>query len=443
MRMIVFVGLLLSMFSIGVMQLILATALPFIVAETGGAELYGWVFSGYMLASLFTIPLFSKLADIYGKRRFFLLGTVLFALGSLYGGFASSMLNLVAARVLQGLGAGMITPVALAMVSDLFGAEKRGQMIGIFAFVQLLANLLSPPFGSFITKQIGWSWIFFLNCGLLLLSGLFVAFGGRRHEHTVRVQPAAIDITGGLVFGLFCVLAVSFSNLVSQHGYANAGTVLVLALLLAAAVVLFVAEKRHPNPVIKISFFKTKVIRRSILSSVLAGGIMYGLVTVLPLCGLILSRHGSRLNESSLLLVFMIGITSGLLAGSRLVGRIQFRHLTRLLWIVMTAGAALMLYALPLPNPSGFAVCTVLVGLCTGGIMATFLINSQNAINDEDRTVLSGLIQLGRYFGASIGVTLFTGIVPTVGQLQATGQFAGAFILLAVISVFGFVNEFV
>ncbi len=121
--MITFFGLIISSFGIGLMQLVLATAMPFIVTEIGGDYLYSWVFSSYMLASLLTIPIFSKLADLYGKRKFYLLGMSIFTVGTLYGGFAPTMEHLIVARVIQGLGAGLMTPVAIALISELFPAE--------------------------------------------------------------------------------------------------------------------------------------------------------------------------------------------------------------------------------------------------------------------------------------------------------------------------------
>lgn len=162
--MMTFIGIILGMFGIGIMQLVLATAMPVIVTEIGGDELYSWIFSSYMLASLLTIPIFSKMADLYGRRVFYLLGMSIFAAGTFYGGLAPSMEHLVFARVLQGLGAGIMTPVSIALISDLFPPEKRGSMIGLFSFVQLLANLVSPILGSTITRQLGWHWIFLSPC---------------------------------------------------------------------------------------------------------------------------------------------------------------------------------------------------------------------------------------------------------------------------------------
>jgi MFS family permease len=451
-----FAGILLGMFAIGVMQLILATALPFIVSEIGGGNLYAWVFSSYMLASLTTIPIFSKLADIYGKRRFYILGISVFAIGSLYGGLSPGMTHLIASRVVQGLGAGIITPVALAMITDMFPVEKRGNMIGVFGLVQLLANLLSPPLGSFITKLLSWHWIFFLNLGMVILSGILVVLGGKRtgdRESKLSMKPSEIDIAGGLIFGAFCVLTVSFSNTMSKRGQWNMGGWLFFLAVIVAAAILVMIEKKHQNPVIKMEFLKTRIIRSSIISSILAGAIMYGLVTILPLCGIILKQQGFKLDESKILLFFMIGITVGLLTSSRFTGsrlasggfasKLRLENYTKFRWIVMSASAILMAYSISIGNLVVFNLFNGLIGLCTGGIMATFMINSQNAISREDRTVLSGLIQLGRYFGASIGVTLLTGMLPEVGRITGIGQFTGAFGLLVVLCTFGLINEIV
>lgn len=441
--MIGFAGILIGMFSIGVMQLILATALPIIVTEIGGSSMYSWIFSSYMLASLATIPLFSKLADIYGKRRFYILGMSLFALGSLYGGFAPTMPQLIVARVIQGLAAGVITPVAMAMITDMFPPEKRGNMIGIFGFVQLLSNLLSPPMGSFITKQLGWHWIFFFTTILIIFSMLLVILSGAHDEINSSMKPSEIDILGAMLFGTFCIVTVSFSDVVGANNTLSKNAILLLLATVILGTLLVFIEKHHKNPVIKIEFLKNKIIRTSIISSILAGAIMYGLVTILPLCGVILDKQGFTIDESKILLLFMVGITTGLLASSRLKSKFRSGKFSRNLWIVMSLSSLLMLYSITTGNLLFFNVLTVLIGLCTGGIMATFLINSQNAVNGEDRTVLSGVIQLGRYFGASIGVTILTGMLPEVNLISNISEFIGAFGLLVALCIAGLINEII
>ena len=211
----------------------------------------------------------------------------------------------------------------------------------------------------------------------------------------------------------------------------------------ACAIILFLIERKHPNPLIKIEFLKTKIIRSSLVSAILAGAIMYGLVAVLPLCGIILGKHGFQLDESKLLLFFMIGISAGLLSCSRLVGKYQFRHFTNLLWGMLLTGATVMFLTIFSKNLTFFSISTILVELCTGGVMATFLINSQNTVSSEDRTVLSGLIQLSRYFGASIGVTLFTGLLPEISLISTVGQFLAPFGMLVTLCLLGLINELV
>jgi MFS family permease len=437
-----FIGIVLGIFGISIMQLVLATAMPFIVTEIGGDYLYGWVFSSYMLASLLTIPVFSKLADLYGKKKFYLLGMGVFAIGTLYGGLAPSMEHLIVARVIQGLGAGMMIPVSIALISDLFPAEKRGAMIGGLSFIQLLANILSPILGSVITKQLGWHWIFYITLVMIVVAMLLVARAKQATQVSQGIRWSEIDLIGGLVFGVFCALTVSFSNAVSGQSKLGITGVLLLVGAIITAIILVWNERRHKDPIIKVAFFRTKILRRSIISSLIAGGIMYGLVTILPLCGVVLKQQGFNIDESKILMLFMLGITFGLLIASRLVTKLNATF-SKVLWGASVLSAGLMYYAISVSNLLMFYIVTGILGLFLGGIMATLLINSQNAVSSEDRTVLSGLVQLGRYLGAAIGVTILTGILPEISQISASAQFLGAFGLLVGMYVLGMVNELI
>ena len=437
-----FIGIVLGMFGISIMQLILATAMPFIITEIGGDYLYGWVFSSYMLASLLTIPVFSKLADLYGKKKFYLLGMGIFGMGTLYGGLAPSMEHLIVARVIQGLGAGMMVPVSIALISDLFPAEKRGAMIGGLSFIQLLANILSPILGSVITKQLGWHWIFYITLVMILVAMLLVASVKQATQVSQSIRWSEIDLIGGLVFGIFCALTVSFSNAVSGQSKLGITGVLLLVGAITTAIILVWNERRHKDPIIKVAFFRTKILRRSIISSLVAGGIMYGLVTILPLCGVVLKQQGFNIDESKILMLFMLCITFGLLIASRLVTKLNVTF-PRVLWGVSVISAGLIYYAINVSNLPMFYIVTGVLGLFLGGIMATLLINSQNTVTSEDRTVLSGLVQLGRYLGAAIGVTILTGILPEISLISNAGQFLGAFGLLVGIYIMGLVNELI
>jgi MFS family permease len=439
--MMTFIGIILGMFGIGIMQLVLATAMPVIVTEIGGGYLYSWIFSSYMLASLLTIPIFSKMADLYGRKKFYLIGMSIFAVGTLYGGLAPTMEHLIVARVLQGLGAGMMIPVSIALISDLFPAEKRGRMIGMFSFVQLLANLISPILGSIITKQLGWHWIFFFTLGMVLTALLLVALDKSASQQSHRpVSWVNIDLLGGLMFGLFCVFLVSFSDSVSNLGQPNLSGILLLIGAVVTGLILAWNESRHKAPIIKLAFFQTKVLRQSIFSSLIAGGIMYGLITLLPLCNAILNQQGFDIGDSQVLMIFMIGTTLGLLITSSFITKLSSAFPT-ILWGISILGAGGIYFAISANNFILFEIITGFLGLTLGGISATLLINSQNAVSNEDRTVLSGLVQLGRYLGAAVGVTILTGILPEISQLSSGTQFLGAFGLLVGMYVLGLVNQ--
>jgi MFS family permease len=439
--MMTFIGIILGMFGIGIMQLVLATAMPVIVTEIGGDYLYSWVFSSYMLASLLTIPIFSKMADLYGRKKFYLLGMSIFAAGTLYGGLAPTMEHLIVARVLQGLGAGMMTPVSIALISDLFPAEKRGRMIGMFSFVQLLANLISPILGSIITKQLGWHWIFFFTLGMVLTALLLVALDKTTSQQSSQpVSWLNLDVLGGLMFGLFCVFLVSFSDSVSNLGQLNLSGILFLVGAIITGLILAWNELRHKDPIIKLAFFQTKILRQSIFSSLIAGGIMYGLITLLPLSNAILKQQGFDVGDSQVLMIFMIGTTLGLLITSSFITKLSSAF-PKILWGISILGAGGMYFAISSSNFILFQIITGFLGLTLGGISATLLINSQNAVSNEDRTVLSGLVQLGRYLGAAVGVTILTGILPEISQLSSVTQFLGAFGLLVGMYVLGLVNQ--
>ena len=439
--MMTFIGIILGMFGIGIMQLVLATAMPVIVTEIGGDYLYSWVFSSYMLASLLTIPIFSKMADLYGRKKFYLLGMSIFAVGTLYGGLAPTMEHLIVARVLQGLGAGMMTPVSIALISDIFPAEKRGRMIGMFSFVQLLANLISPILGSIITKQLGWHWIFFFTLGMVLTALMLVALDKTTSQQSSQpVSWLNLDVLGGLMFGLFCVFLVSFSDSVSNLGQLNLAGILFLVGAIITGLILAWNESRHKDPIIKLAFFQARVLRQSIVSSLIAGGIMYGLIILLPLCNAILKQRGFDVGDSQLLLIFMIGTTLGLLITSSFITKLSSAF-PKILWGISILGAGGMYFAISSSNLFLFQIITGFLGLTLGGISATLLINSQNAVSNEDRTVLSGLVQLGRYLGAAVGVTILTGILPEISQINNVAQFLGAFGLLIGMYILGLVNQ--
>lgn len=423
--MVVFCGLIFSMFAISIMQIILASALPSIVGEIGGAELYGWVFTSYMLAAIFVIPLFSKLADIYGKIKFYILGVCIFIIGSFIGSFSNSMEILIISRIIQGIGAGIITPVAMAIVSDVFSDEKRGRMIGVFGIVQLVSNLISPPLGSFLTTNFGWQWIFYINIILISIGGFLVLI--RRPKEVTNLEENSIDILGGITFGVFCVITVFLSNLLSQSKF-DSLSIFILLLDMIVLIMLIKFEKRHENPIIKISFFKNKILRRAIVNGLISGAVMYGMVNVLPLYDI---------SKNILLMIFMICLTLGMLISSLFSNSRIIIYIPKMFWGI--SFIIFIILAIVVDYKYNILIYSLIgiTGFCIGGIMSTLLISSQKESSEKDRAILSGFVQLARYFGASLGVIILTASLYNNTSIS----FIGVFIILSICSLFGFINE--
>src|SRR5665811_191745 len=159
----VMVGLGLGMLLAALDQTIVSTAMPKVVAHLGGFELYSWVFTAYMLTSTVTVPIYGKLSDLYGRKIFFMFGMVVFMVGSILSGGAGSMTQLIVFRGIQGIGAGGLMPVALAVIGDLFPPGERGKVQGLMGTVFGISSVVGPSLGGYITDNLNWRWVFYVN----------------------------------------------------------------------------------------------------------------------------------------------------------------------------------------------------------------------------------------------------------------------------------------
>src|SRR3982750_3635477 len=155
---------------------VVGTAMPTVIASLGGINHYSWVFSAYLVTSTVTVPVWGKLSDLYGRRLLYQCGIGVFLLGTLLSGFADSMTQLIIFRAIQGLGAGALIPLGMTIIGDTFTIQERAKMQAYFSGVWGLSSVVGPIVGGFITDQISWRWVFFINLPIGVLAALIIGF---------------------------------------------------------------------------------------------------------------------------------------------------------------------------------------------------------------------------------------------------------------------------
>jgi EmrB/QacA subfamily drug resistance transporter len=275
-RPLVLVACIFAMFMAAVEATIVATAMPTIVADLGGFALFSWVFAAYLLAQAVTIPIYGRLADLYGRRRVFFVGGALFLVGSTLCGLAPSMLLLVAFRALQGVGAGAIIPVAQTIISDIYAPAERAKIQGYLSSVWGFSAIIGPLLGAFIVEHLSWSLIFWIN--LPIGAAAIVMLALYLPEEKLH-RPHSIDFAGAALMALgIGTLMFTLLN-ASQLGW----WMLPLFLLSAVAVVLLIAqERRSTEPLLPLGLWRDRIILAGNVGGLAIGAAMMGTSAFLP-----------------------------------------------------------------------------------------------------------------------------------------------------------------
>ncbi|HWC30570.1 MAG TPA: MFS transporter, partial [Dehalococcoidia bacterium] len=280
-RVLLVIGLMLAMSVAALDGTVVSTAMPTIVGTLGGLSLFSWVFSIYLLTSTVPVPLYGKLADLYGRKPVLLFGCTLFLIGSALCGAAGTMEQLIIFRAVQGLGAGAILPMVITVIGDNFPMEQRARIQGFFSGVWGVSSLLGPLVGGLITEGVSWRWIFLINIPIGLVGiGILTSVFHERLEKRSHVIDSwgTILLTGSLVSFLLGLLQG-----VQEWGWLG-GPTLALFGVAAFLMVLFVLqEQRVAEPVIALSLFKNKVIAVASLGTFMGGAMMFGFTSYVPL----------------------------------------------------------------------------------------------------------------------------------------------------------------
>jgi EmrB/QacA subfamily drug resistance transporter len=416
-RIAITIGVMTGMFIAALEATIVGTAMPTVIASLGGLNHYSWVFSAYLVTSTVTVPVWGKLSDLYGRRLLYQIGIAVFLLGTALSGFSTSMTQLIIFRAIQGLGAGALVPLGMTIIGDTFSVEERAKMQAYFSGVWGLSSIIGPVVGGFITDQISWRWVFWVNIPIGVIAALIIGLALQEPKRTSR---PTVDYAGAALL----MIAVSVLMLAMVENGSNTlfGTQNIL-LLLAAVVLLGIfywAETRAKDPVIPFDLFRNRTIAIGVGCGFLAGIAMFGAISFVPLFAQGVLGF-SATQAGSLLTPLMLSWVSMSVIGGRLMLRVSTRLITIAGFAVLTLGFVLLSLFGRESSTTWLYFDLVVIGAGLGMTMLTLLIAVQQAVDRSQLGVATSLNQFSRAIGGALGVAIL-GAVLTAGlasQLRA------------------------
>jgi MFS family permease len=235
--------------------LIMSVAMPTIVMELGGLELYAWAYSGFSLTNAVTLPIIGKLADLYDTKKLFIFSIVFFIVASIAAGLSNSMLFLVIARAIQGFGAGGNMALVYIVLSDVSTPSTRAKTLALGSFVWGISSIIGPSIGGFITTYMSWRWIFFINVpiGLISLTGIALLF----RESRTKKESVNLDIKGAIILcgWVFCLLSLILSG-GEQFPWVSAPSIILAIITIIFMISFVIVENHSPEPVLNLKFFR-------------------------------------------------------------------------------------------------------------------------------------------------------------------------------------------
>lgn len=414
--------LLAVMLSIGLVAIdatILATAVPAVVSDLGGFTSFPWLFSIYLLAQAISVPLYGKLADLYGRKPLMLLGVGLFVTGSLLCGIAWSMPMLIVFRLVQGLGAGAVQPIGMTILGDIYSLQERATVQGYVASVWAVASLVGPTLGGVFSDTIGWRWIFFVNLPLGLAAGWVL---WRRFDECVERTRHRIDVLGaGLLAGAGALLLLALLEGGVQWTWGSRASVGLFAGSVLFLVAFVMVEKRASEPVLPMWVFRSRVLNVANAASLVVGVLTLGLSSYVPLYAQRVLGSGA-LVAGLALAAMTIGWPLAAATAGRFYLTIGFRATFLMGGAFALAGALLLLTVNGDSSVVHLAVPCFVMGIGFGYVASPAVVAAQTAVDWANRGVATGANMFARSIGSAVGVAVFGAIVNSVVSSRLAGR---------------------
>jgi EmrB/QacA subfamily drug resistance transporter len=404
----VLAGLMLTMALAAMDTTVVATAIPSVVRDLGGFSLFPWVFSGYVLAQAVTIPIYGKVADLYGRKPVLVVGTVIFLAGSILSGVAWNMVALIAFRALQGLGAGAIQPVVTTLAGDLYTLEERARVQGLISSVWGISAVIGPAIGGFFSEYASWRWIFYVNVPIGA-AALAVILTGFHEPHVVR-RRHRIDVAGALLL-VGGVGSLIFGLLEGgvRWPWLSAGSFASFAAAAALLVAFAVNERRAVEPMLPPWVFGRRLLLGPALGSGTVGLLTIGLTTYLPTYAQGVLGAGPVV-AGFVLATMSLGWPIASSQSGRLYLRIGFRDSALIgAAVCVVAGVLFTLLTGGSHAWQAAGACLVL-GVGLGLLSTPLIVGVQSVVDWQRRGVVTGASMLTRVLGQALGAAVFGSI---------------------------------
>ncbi|MEH7501699.1 MDR family MFS transporter [Neobacillus drentensis] len=404
----VLASVMLAMFMGAIEATIVSTAMPAIVADLGGFTLYSWVFSAYLLMNSVTVLIYGKLSDLFGRKPILTIGIIIFLLGSILCGFATSMKMLIIFRLIQGFGAGAVTSIATTIIGDIYTAEERAKIQGYLASVWGISAITGPAVGGLLVQYVSWHYIFWINIplGILSLVGLWLFL----HENVQR-KKHQIDYLGAVL------LTMTISSLMfilveggSRFAWGSWQSISFFTFSAVTLVGFVLQEGRASEPVMPFSIWKERSILIANTTSLTTGIMLIGISSFLPtfVQGVM---EQTPIVAGFTLTTMSIGWPIASTLAGRLLVTIGYRKTSIIGGLSLIIGSIAFVTMSASSGPLWAAVGSFFVGLGMGLTSTAFIVSIQSTVGWEQRGIATASNMFMRNLGNTIGAALLGGIL--------------------------------
>lgn len=404
----VLAAIMLAMFMAAIEATIVSTAMPAIAADLGGFSLYSWVFSSYLLMNAVTVLIYGKLSDLFGRKPILTFGIIVFLIGSLLCGMATSIEMLIVFRFIQGFGAGAVMPIASTIVGDMYTKEERAKIQGYLSSVWGISAILGPAIGGLLVQYVSWRFVFWVNIplGILAIIGLYLFL----HEG-VEKKKHSIDYAGA---GLLFVSVSSFMLVMVEGGvrweWISAPVFSLIALAVITFIFFILQEKRAKDPMMPFDIWQERSILIANTTSLTTGVMLIGISSFLPaFVQGVMERP--PIVAGFTLTTMSIGWPIAAMIAGRLLLKIGFRTTSIIGGVALILGSIIFMTLSPDDGPVWAAFGSFMIGVGMGFSTTAFIVSIQSTVPWQKRGVATASNMFMRTLGSTIGAAMLGGIL--------------------------------